>query len=313
MDASPLDRRALGATGLGVSSLGMGCAKLGAFWQGRSLGAGRRALDEARHAGINFVDTADCYSRGLSERIIGRAFRRQRDDMVICTKVGLLKTPVAVVSAHRSEGGRPFGLSELKGMAPAGSAERCFAPRYIESAVERSLRRLSTDRVELLLLHHPSAALITEQAFLPAIERLRQSGKIRHFGVSCDTEEEALAALAVPGVACVQLPHNLCRPDVVSAVLPEARRQGVALVAMAPFGDGRLLAAAPTLGLTTDALARACLAFALSSPGIASVMVGMSTAAHVGANVRAAAAPPPPSAELQSLRLAVSRIVALGC
>ena len=72
MAETRLERRPLGATGLTVSALGMGCAKLGAFWQGRSPGEGRRALDAALHAGVTLFDTADCYARGISERLVGR-------------------------------------------------------------------------------------------------------------------------------------------------------------------------------------------------------------------------------------------------
>lgn len=305
-----IERRLLGATGLHVSSIGMGCAKLGAFWQGRSPKAGRQALDEARRSGVNFFDTADCYARGLSERILGSALRHHRDDVVICTKVGLLKTPLAIASAHRSGERRRIGMSELRGLARDGRAAQCFTPRYIERALERSLGRLRTDRVELLLLHSPSVEVIRAQAFLGALERLQASGKIRHFGVSCATEEEGRAALDLPGLACLQLPHNLSSAAVLPALVEEAGRRGVGLVAMAPFGDGQLLAAAPGLGLDADAIARSCLAFALSSPGVASVMVGMSTPEHVGANVRAAAAPPPPAAELESLRRALSSATA---
>lgn len=313
MALPPPERRPLGGTGLQVSSLGMGCARLGAFWQGRSPRAGARALEEAHGAGINFFDTADCYARGLSERIMGRAFRRRRDQVVISTKVGLLKTPVALASARRHGGRRSLGMAELRGLAPDGEAAQCFAPRYIEIAVDRSLRRLATDRVELLMLHEPPIAVIRAGEFLPALERLRASGRILHFGVSCRTAEEAHAALGVPGVSCLQVPHNVGSPETVPGLLADARRSGVGLVAVAPFGDGRLLGAAPGLGLTPPAMAGTCLAFALATPGVASVMVGMSSPGHVAANVRAAAGPPPSQAEIDALRLRVAHLPPPAC
>src|SRR4051794_31583448 len=76
----------LGNTDLRVSALGMGCAKLGAVWQGRSLREGVEALHTAYDRGITLFDTADCYARGLSERLVGRAFRRGAPDVVISTK-----------------------------------------------------------------------------------------------------------------------------------------------------------------------------------------------------------------------------------
>ena len=86
MSEGGLERRPLGGTGLMVSALGMGCAKLGAFWQGRSPAEGRRAIDAARHAGINLFDTADCYARGISERLLGRALRADSGERGACAR-----------------------------------------------------------------------------------------------------------------------------------------------------------------------------------------------------------------------------------
>ncbi len=313
MAATPVGRRPFGQTGLTVSSLGMGCAKLGAFWQGRSTADGRRALEEARRCGINLFDTADCYARGISERVIGRAIRHGRDDVVISTKVGLLKTPVALVSAaRRSPDLRPRRVAQLRAMAPGAKGSQCFADGYVEKAVERSLRRLSTDRVELLLLHDPPLEQIRAQTFLPAVERLRQAGKVLHFGVSCATEGQALAALELPALACLQVPYNLSREDLVGAVRGQSERRGVAIMAMAPFGDGTLLKAAQDQGHPLDVVARACLHFALSAAGVSSVVAGMSTAEHVRANVAAAAAAPPPPGVVESIRSCMAPPAA-GC
>ena len=122
-----LERRPLGATGLEVSALGMGCAKLGAFWQGRSPAEGRRAIDAARRAGINLFDTADCYARGISERLLGRALLAEPGDVVVCTKVGLLKTPLAVLSARRA-GARGEEASSRAGSPAAGPLRAASHP-----------------------------------------------------------------------------------------------------------------------------------------------------------------------------------------
>ncbi len=312
MTGAAMDCRPLGGTGLEVSGLSMGCAKLGAFWQGRTPREGRRALDEARHGGINLFDTADCYARGIGERILGRAFQRHRDEVVISTKVGMLKTPPALAAARRAESGRAVTTADLKGMTPEGDASQCFAPRYVETAVEACLRRLATDRVELLLLHWPSVDVLRASAFLPAVERLRASGKIRYFGASCRTQEEGRAAMEVQGVNCVQVPHNLAGPALDPEMVTEAHRQGIGLLTTAPFGDGRILAAGRRLGLPADAVIRACLAEPLSTPGVASVLVGMSTADHVGANLRAAASPLPAS-DIDLIRRSIAGAVPPAC
>ncbi|MGH9263670.1 MAG: aldo/keto reductase [Acidimicrobiales bacterium] len=307
------EHRPLGDTDLSVSSLAMGCAKLGAFWQGRSPAAGRRALEAARSSGITFFDTADCYARGISERLVGQALGPHRDEVVIATKVGLLKTPLAIASARRSSPERrPMGRAELRGLVPQGQAARCFAPVYVEKAVERSLRRLRTDRVDLLLLHDPPAEELRAQRFLPALERLREAGKIRHYGVACSGAEQSRAALDLPDVSCLAIPHNLQTGATAAAVLPEAERRGVAVVATAPLGDGTLLRAAAGEH-PPETVATACIQFALASRGISAVIVGMSTPDHVAADVRAATGPPLPEPVVESIRRCVSEAAGPRC
>lgn len=298
-----IDRRALGNTSMSVSALAMGCAKLGAFWQGRSPGMAREALAAARDQGIDLFDTADCYARGISERIIGSVFRHQRDQVVICTKVGLLKTPIAVASARRRDPRRGQGssggargpaarvLREARGMVPGGEASACFQPAYVTKALERSLRRLQTDYVDLLLLHGPSVGVIQSGEFLPGLDEALRSGKARHVGISCTTAAEAIAALEVPGVKCVQVPHNLCRPGVVPVIVPRAAERGIAVMAIAPFGNGELLAERAGAAPSRDRMA-GCLQFALNTPGVSAVVAGMSSPDHVTLNVSAATAGP---------------------
>src|SRR5215218_2691159 len=156
----------------------MGCAKLGAFWQGRTPGEGRRALDAALHAGVNLFDTADCYARGISERLVGRALRGS-GEAVVCTKVGLLKTPAALVLARRA-GARGDAL-RLAGLSRGGAAAGCYEPGYVTAALERSLRRLGRERVELLLLHAPPLQVIRAQRFLPALDELVRAGRVGAF------------------------------------------------------------------------------------------------------------------------------------
>ena len=260
----------------------MGCAKLGAFWQGRSPAEGRRAIDAARQAGINLFDTADCYARGISERLLGRALRAESGDVVLCTKVGLLKTPPAILSARRA--GARGDDAGLAGLARGGSASGCYAPRYVTVALERSLRRLGRDRVELLLLHAPPLEAIRRQEFLPAVDDLVRAGKVGHFGVSCAGTAEADAALELPGIACLQIPFSAARRTVLDHVGPRAADQGVGIMAAGPFDDSGLLGHDPG---RADELLR----FALAAPRVSCVLAGMSRAEHVRANVAAALAP----------------------
>lgn len=284
-----VDRRMLGTSGLSVSALGMGCARLGAFWQGRSPSEGERAVLEARARGVNFFDTADCYARGLSERVLGRALRTERSRVVISTKVGLLKTPLAIASAARHSPLRTRSAGAVftaaRGMAPGADVVSCFCPSYIEKAAERSLRRLDTDYVDLLLLHEPPADVVRAEEFLPVLRQLQGAGKIRHFGVSCGSEIVARAALDLPGITCIQVRHNVARPHLVPSILPQAMLAGVAIIAVAPFGDGSLLdTRSGRNACAVSETANRCLQFCLTSPGVASVLVGMSKRKHVTAN-----------------------------
>jgi aryl-alcohol dehydrogenase-like predicted oxidoreductase len=271
-----LEQRPLGATGLTVSALGMGCAKLGAFWQGRSTGEGRRALDAALHAGVTLFDTADCYARGISERLVGRALRGTADALV-CTKVGLLKTPAALLLARRS-GGEDL---RLNGLARGGAAAGCWEPAYVVAAVDRSLRRLGRSSVDVLLLHAPPTDTIRAQRFVPALEGLLAGGKVRAVGLSCATPEAADAALEVPGIACLQIPFSAARRDLLEHVRAPAAERGIGLMGAGPFGDAQLLG--------SGADPRELLWTALAEPGLASVVAGMARPEHVRANVTAAA------------------------
>lgn len=300
------ERRPLGDSGLSVSPLGMGCSRLGAFWQRRSPAMGLRTLASARDAGVTLFDTADVYARGISERLIGRAFRRCRDEVVICTKVGSIKTPLALRHARAAEraagasrvrertswegGGGPVGT--LRGLLPGPGSPGCFLPVYVAGAAERSLRRLGTDHIDVLLLHGPPLAAIEEGAFVPALERLVRQGAVRSFGLSCGTLEEARAALALPGLSSLQLPYNLLARSPVEQLLPEAATAGVGVVAARPFADGSLFARAREAlpGVRSDLVSAAALRFAAGA-GVASVLVGMSRPENVERNVRAASAP----------------------
>lgn len=293
--------RPFGATGLEVSALGMGCAALGAFWQGRSLALGRRALQEAVDQGITFFDTADMYARGISERLVGAVARSSSQDLVLCTKVGSLKTPVAAAAAQRSgcgPGRSATGwLQTLQGMARESVPAQCFTSAYVERAAERSLRRLGSDHVDVLLLHSPAREVIERGAFFDGAARLRQQGKVRHFGISCADPQAAAAALATPGVDCLELPCNPRVQGAYAAVLGEAARRGIGVVARSVFDTGALLS--PAAG--GDTVAQACLQFALRTPGVSVVLAGMSRPEHVRSNVALVGAAPLPGEELDRI------------
>jgi aryl-alcohol dehydrogenase-like predicted oxidoreductase len=303
MEKQPIDVRPFGRTGIHVSALGMGCSRLGAFWQHRSDRDGLDAVAEAIGFGISFFDTADAYARGRSERLLGRALRGRRDRAIIATKCGLLRTPASLLNALTSSSGqgRP-GARQPAALARSAShlisARRCYFPDYIRLAAEASLRRLGTDRIDILLLHSPSEDVLPRIEVADAFARLKEGGKIRLWGVSVRSTSDATLAMALPGIDCLELELNMCRPGAMERVVPETEARGLGIIARQPFGSGALLARAtrpkddgrPHSSLRVEGMmdrVKACLQFTLDTPGVATVIAGMTRPSHVQANVRA--------------------------
>ena len=212
-----MDYRNLGRSGLSVSIIGLGCNNLG-----RSVdAAGTEALVNAcLDEGINFFDTADTYgNRGLSETYLGAALKHLRNDVVLATKVS----------------GR-MGDSPLM----AGASRR-----YLILAVEASLRRLGTDRIDLLQMHHPDPSTPIEET-LSTLNDLVRSGKVRYIGCSnysaVDVVEAAWTARSMRTHAYVttQARYNLFDQEVSRELLPACTRHGMSLLPYYPLAAGML-------------------------------------------------------------------------
>ena len=310
------ERLTFGSTDLRVSPLGIGCARIGGVFQGDS-GAFVSLIGRALDAGINFFDTADMYSGGESESILGRAFAGKRDRVVIASKVGY------VLPAQRRLAGRikpllgpvirMLGLSRSKLPASVrGAPSQNFSPDYIKSAVESSLVRLRTDHIDVLQLHSPPADVIRRGDWSRVLESLKRSGKVRYYGIACRTAEDALLALEHPDVAAIQVTVNLLETSAVDTVLPAARGRGVAVIARECLANGvlvkepheidasvmfssaeeasrklRLAAsyrdAAERRGLPLATLA---LKYALAQEGVSTALVGVRTPAHLDGALR---------------------------
>ncbi len=259
MTDQPLPRRRLGRTDLDVSVLGLGTVKLGRN-QGVKYPSTFRIPDDeealrllalARESGINLIDTAPAY--GTSEERLGTLLRGQRDQWVICSKVG----------------------EEFED----GSSHFDFTPEHTRMSVERSLRRLNTDRIDLVLVHSDGndEDIIRHRGTLDALADLKREGKLRAFGMS--TKSVAGGLLAAERCDCVMVTWNLAHREevpVVDACL--ANRTGVlikkALASGHLAGDG-------------DPVANA-LEMILGHRGVSSVIVGTINPEHLRANVAAA-------------------------
>jgi aryl-alcohol dehydrogenase-like predicted oxidoreductase len=240
--------RPFGRTDLRVSEFGLGCARIGGIFK-REPAEFVNLVDAAFDAGITFFDTADIYSQGESEKILGRAFRRRRDRVVIASKAGYVLPSQRRIVARLKPFVRPLvrllGISRrhLPGTV-SGSLDQDFSPAHLTRAVEGSLRRLSTDRLDLFQLHSPPVNVIEPGEWVDALETLKQQGKIRYYGISCDSVDAALAALRNDGVSSLQLSISLLERDALR-VLPSASSQGVGVIARECLANGLLVKDVP--------------------------------------------------------------------
>jgi aryl-alcohol dehydrogenase-like predicted oxidoreductase len=236
-------RRRFGRTDLVVSEFGLGCARIGGIFQ-RDSADFLNLLSAAFDAGINFFDTADIYTQGESERLLGRAFRGRRDQIVIASKAGFVLPAQRSMVARLKPVVRPvLRLLKLRRHhlpnALRGSLAQDFSPLHLNRVVEGTLRRLATDRLDLFQLHSPPTTIIEQGDWLAVLDRLKREGKIRYYGISCDSTEAAVAALGHPSVSSIQLVINLLERRAIDVLQP-ARAQGTGVIARECLANGLL-------------------------------------------------------------------------
>jgi aryl-alcohol dehydrogenase-like predicted oxidoreductase len=206
--------RQLGRTDMTVSAIGFGAWAIGGSWGAVDDEQSMRALHAAVDAGMNFIDTADVYGDGRSERLVAR-LRRERpgDSIRVATKAG-----------------RRLPQQTCEGYSRANLSEW----------VDRSLRNLEMEALDLLQLHCPPTALYARDDVFGLLDELVTAGKVRYYGVSVETVDEALAAMRHPGVQSIQIIFNMFRLKPVERVFPEARRRAIGILARVPLASGLL-------------------------------------------------------------------------
>jgi aryl-alcohol dehydrogenase-like predicted oxidoreductase len=239
-----MERVRLGWTDLHVSPIGFGCSRLGGVFGGSSRRDLITLLHTARDQGINFFDTADIYTQGESERLLGEAFQGRRADVVIASKAGyvlpgqrrladsikpVLRPLVRRLGLKRSQ--LPQGLQ--------GSLSQDFSAGHLIKAVDASLRRLRTDYLDLYQLHSPPAAVIGQSEQIEVLESLRRQGKIRFYGLSCETASDADKAVETP-IHTVQVRLSLVDQSAVDGSIDEAAARHVAVIARECLAGGAL-------------------------------------------------------------------------
>jgi len=297
-----MDYRLLGRTGVEVSPLALGTMMFGA-WGNKDTDDSIRVIHRALESGINFVDSADVYSAGESEEIVGKALKGRRDDVVLATKFFM---PMGE-GPNRSGGSR----------------------RYIMKAVEESLRRLDTDYIDLYQVHRPSPTMDVEET-LGALTNLVSAGKIRYIGSSSYSGSQIVEAQVasrdrnLARFVTEQPPYSILVRGIEQDVLPTTQRYGMGTLSYSPLAGGWLsgkwrkdAAPVPTsanrpsarfdmtsaanqqklevvdalAGIAEDAgitMIELAIAFVINHPGITSAIIGPRTMEQLESQISAA-------------------------
>jgi aryl-alcohol dehydrogenase-like predicted oxidoreductase len=208
-----MEYRELGRTGWKVSAIGFGAWAIGGTWgevdDKESLASLHRALD----LGVNLFDTADVYGDGRSERLLARLRKERKEVFHVATKAGRRLFP------HTAKGYNRDNLTAF---------------------VDRSLKNLEADTIDLLQLHCPPGEVYYMPEVFQLLEDLTKAGKLRYFGVSVEKVEEALKAIEYPGVQSIQIIFNIFRQRPADLLFREAERKRVGILARLPLSSGML-------------------------------------------------------------------------
>ena len=213
-----LTKRRLGRQGLEVSELGLGCMGMSQSYGVRDDVESIATIHRALELGVTFFDTAEVYGVGHNEELLGRALQGRRDQAGIATKFGF-----------RIEGGKITGLDSR--------------PEHIREVVNASLRRLQTDRIDLLYQHRVDKEVPIEDV-VGAMSDLVRQGKVRFLGLSEAGEQTIRRAHAVHPISALQSEYSLWERNLEPRIIPLLRELGIGLVAFAPLGRGFLTGAA---------------------------------------------------------------------
>jgi len=205
--------RTLGRTGWDVSVISFGAWAIGGTWGNVDDKESMEALHRAVDLGVNFFDTADVYGDGRSERLLAVLRRERKEHFFIATKAGRRLSP------HNAQG---------------------YNRQNLTSFIERSLKNLKTDALDLLQLHCPPTEVYYRPEVFDVLDDLVKSGKIRYYGVSVEKVEEALKAIEYPGVQSVQIIFNMFRHRPAELFFEQAQKRKVGILARVPLASGLL-------------------------------------------------------------------------
>ncbi len=196
-----------------VSEVGLGCWAIGSEWGNVSKEDANEVLKTSLDNGVNFFDTADVYGDGRSEQFIGELLKSTSEKIYVATKSGRRLNP------HNSEG---------------------YNPQNIESFIDRSLKNLGVECIDLLQLHCPPSDVCSKKETYEMMDDIVKKGKILHYGVSVEKVSEALDAIQFPNVKSIQIIFNMFRQKPSEEFFKEAAKRDVAIIVRVPLASGLL-------------------------------------------------------------------------
>ncbi|MBO2544120.1 aldo/keto reductase [Salegentibacter sp. BDJ18] len=209
-----MNYRKLGKTGFEISEISLGTWQIGGKWGSDfSDKTAEKTINTAIDKGINFIDTADVYEAGLSEAAVGRVVRSRSERVFVATKCGRQINP------HTPEN---------------------YTPEALTAYVEESLKRTGFEALDLIQLHCPPTDVYYRPEIFETFQKLKDQGKILHFGVSVEKVEEALKAIEYDNVETVQIIFNLFRQRPSELFFEQAKKKNIGIIARVPLASGLL-------------------------------------------------------------------------
>ncbi|WP_421378279.1 aldo/keto reductase [Bacillus salacetis] len=208
-----MNYRELGNTGIKISEVSLGTWAIGGSWGKTSDAEALKSLEYAIDQGVNFFDTADVYGDGHSEELLAKATKGKEDEIYIATKF--------------CRQGDIFDPQN-------------YSYEQVKSYCEDSLRRLGREAIDLYQIHCPATEILRDGSVFEVLDRLKDEGKIRNYGVSVETVEEGLISLKNPNVKSLQIIFNMFRQKPLEELIPQAYKNGVGLLVRLPLASGLL-------------------------------------------------------------------------
>ena len=292
------------------SRLGFGCARIASMSSSYSSQEVIEAMKAAFDQGVNFFDTADSYGQGDSERMLAKVFGQQRDRLNICTKAGYHFGAVQGLArwvkplAKRLLGGLATKNSPIIAIRNKSSKQN-FSPDHLVRAIDGSLKRLQTDYVDVFLLHDPPQELLLNDFPGEILEDQKKKGRIRCYGVSCQTLEDAEVCLTHLSPSVIQIPVNLLNFHKLDPIFTLAKEKQVRIIGREPFANGNLFSHPSFLKVAGNyperSPAQIALRFILQYSNIHVVLPSMLNIQHLRENISALSTPPFSDDEMNTL------------